>query len=229
MKALLWKDCRVNQFVLIAGTVILLLPYLVCLIFITFTQWYWPVDQMRHWNYETVTVCGSISLMLSMVTIAMLGGNAMAAERADRSAEFLFYLPPSRRSLIASKIILAVGASLLIWIVNGVTLLVIAPRLPGAPSLGDGALRAAAGDRMLHLAVTAVLILGVAWLLSAFASAKIAAICGFIAPDVIVGALLGVHYLHPFPYLKWYTTLALTGGILSFIAGTLVYLRRYEP
>ncbi|MCP4663824.1 MAG: ABC transporter permease subunit [bacterium] len=223
MKALLWKDCRVNQFVLIVGTVIFFLPYFIGLIGGIFSQWYW--------DYDSVRGLGHLSLLLSLVTITMLGGNAMAAERADRSAEFLAYLPPSRRSLIASKIILAVGGSLFVWIVNLVTILVLAPRLRGAPPL-DGALTEAPGDRLLVVVVTAVVLFGVAWLLSSFvASPAIATGGGFLAPAVVAGALMTVKYfyLQPFPFWSWYNTLGLTVGILGFVAGTVCYLRRFEP
>ncbi len=230
MRALLWKDWRINRFVLIVGTVILFLPYLFFLIHIIYTQWYWPVGQMRHWNYEIVTACAYFSLILSLVPIAMLGGKAMAAERADRSAEFLAYLPPSRRSLIASKIILAVGASLVIWIVNLGNLMVLAPRMPGAPPLADGALWQTPGTGVLVLGGTTVLIFGVAWLLSSFvASSTVATGCGVITWFGIYGGLASVHLLHPFPILGWYYTLCLTVGILGFTAGTVVYLRRFVP
>jgi len=231
MKALLWKDWCVNQFVLIVGTVLLFLPYLIFLILVIYSLRQGSAVHVNMiWEYGTMKIFGNISLTLSLLTIAMLGGNAMAAERADRSAEFLLYLPPSRRSLITSKIILAVGASLVIWIVNLLILLVVAPRLPGAPPLVDGALWQAPGDGMLFLGVTAVLFFGVAWLASSFmASPAIATSCGLLAPAVVGGILGSIHYLHRFPFPKWYNSLGLTVGILGFIAGTVVYLRRFAP
>ncbi len=233
MKALLWKDCYVNKFVLSVGSVLLFLPYVVFLILAAYSRWPGSAVHVNMiWDYQILTIFSYVSLSLSLLTIAMLGGNAMAAERADRSAEFLAYLPPSRRRLLVSKIILAAGASLLIWIVNMVTLLVLAPRLPGAPPLVDGALWQVPGETTLALGAVSVLLFGVAWFSSSFlASPAIATFCGLLAPDVLGGVLLIVRSFcyRPFPLLSWFSPLSLTLGILGFVAGTVCYLRRFEP
>ena len=55
------------------------------------------------------------SLALSQLTVALLGGNAIAGEAADCSAEFIAYLPLSRPRLLAGKLSLAFSAAVSIW------------------------------------------------------------------------------------------------------------------
>ena len=54
--------------------------------------------------------------------LALLGGNSIAGERVDRSAEFLAYLPVSRGRILASKLLVALAAVPLIWLPNLVIL-----------------------------------------------------------------------------------------------------------
>ena len=47
--------------------------------------------------------------MISQLSIALIGGNAISGERVDRSAEFLYSLPIARRKLLASKLLFALA------------------------------------------------------------------------------------------------------------------------
>ncbi len=55
------------------------------------------------------------SLALSQLTVALLAGNAMAGERADRSAECMAHVPVSRPKRMAATLILAGCAAAVIW------------------------------------------------------------------------------------------------------------------
>ena len=86
MKWLLWREYRLNRWILITGAVLLLLPYLITLIVLC-----WPNAISTGANHivDSLIVAAFYSLGISQLTVALLGGNAIAGERADRSAEFL--------------------------------------------------------------------------------------------------------------------------------------------
>ena len=88
MKWLLWKDYRHNRLVVLVGLFLLVLPYvvafgaacwqmLVCGKVISATDW---SDGLY---YSSV-----YSLFVSQLTVALIGGNVIAGERADRATEF---------------------------------------------------------------------------------------------------------------------------------------------
>lgn len=228
MKALLWKDYGVNRHVLLIGLAILVFPYVFggALIFyeaaqheLTKTSW-----------YDFWSTCSVYSVALSLLTIGLLGGNAIAGERADRSAEFLAYLPPSRRAIITSKALLAIGAGVLIWVVNLLSAYGLAAL--GGDAMPEDGFR---NEGLPILAATAALIFGVAWFASSFLSSPAIAMgLGFLAPAMIGGVVTQV-IMPPYESLLghgagwWYCTSCVILGTLCFAAGIVYYLRRVEP
>jgi hypothetical protein len=74
------------------------------------------------------------SAFASMPTIAILSGSVLATERADRSIEFLLILPPTRRQIFVSKLILVSGLySATLWVI--VSSIAISHTLAGASNL----------------------------------------------------------------------------------------------
>ena len=65
-----------------------------------------------------------------VVVAAMLGGNAIACERSDRSAHFLAYLPPTKTQILASKFLVAAGALAVLWGANCLVIYAIPPDQP---------------------------------------------------------------------------------------------------
>ena len=59
-----------------------------------------------------------LSTAASILTLTLLGGYAIACERADRSAEFLAYQPIPRSKILASKLVWPIAAAVVIWSVN---------------------------------------------------------------------------------------------------------------
>ena len=228
MKALLWKDCRVNQLVLIVGLLLAVAPFLIA-VPVNFYSERLHGALPRPWPEQLVSTA-LFSLSFSLLTIVMLGGNAVAGERADRSAEFLAYLPPSRRAIITSKAVLAIGVGLVIWIANLAVIYGLAPvtgRLSQEVALNLAAMR---NESILFLAVTSVVLFGGAWLASSFvASPAVATGLGFV-PPFVTGCLL-MYFLGPeHPDIgSWYRIIALTLGVVFFVAGVAYYLRRVEP
>ncbi len=230
MTALLWKDYRVNRLVLGLGIVLLLGPFLIFFTHNLYTGW--RFGETHWWPHWWIFTCIA-SLGGSLITIAALGGNAIAGERIDRSAEFLAYLPPSRLAVITSKIILTVGAGLLIWIVN---LAVLYGVVPLASALPNVAFYAGDGDPMTMIplfAAATVMTFGAAWLSSALMSSPgVATGIGIVAPWVVALALGLVDYLFYLTdaaVVSWFKITSVTLGLLCFVVGTVYYLRRVEP
>ena len=116
MTALLWKDYRLNRGVLLLGIALLLGPY--AAVSAIALHGHWPsLPPAGEWS-ALLLMASFLSLGLSQLTLVMLAGNSIASERADRSAEFLAYLPPSRTQILASKLLLAMLAAGVTWTVN---------------------------------------------------------------------------------------------------------------
>ena len=226
MRALLWKDYRVNRGVLVMGVALLLGPYVAVAAGTAYE--YWPVVPPAAQCAALLVVASVFSLGLSQLTLVTLAGNAIAAERADRSAEFLAYLPPSRLRILASKALLALLAAAVIWAVNLIVADIVAPAV-GTPrgNLVDGL-----ADRSI-LAASSVMLFGAAWLGSAFLTSPA------IATSLGLGATLAVPFLVAATFAllgwpredlqHWYELTCLVLGGLCFACGSAYYLRRVEP
>jgi ABC-type transport system involved in multi-copper enzyme maturation permease subunit len=227
MKALIWKDFHINMFVLAYGVVILLAP----LAAFTAVNLYAGLRYERLvWSWSELLIMNAcFGMALQLLTAAMLGGCAVAAERADRSAEFLAYLPPSRWAIITSKAVLAVGAGTLIWLVELALAHWFAPFF--GPTVEDIAIFRE--QMTVVLTPTAVLLFGAAWCASTVSpSHAIATGVGIAAPIALLAVLLGVEYFfnpRAFDLGSWYRPLCVVLGIAAFIAGIVYYVRRVEP
>jgi ABC-type transport system involved in multi-copper enzyme maturation permease subunit len=226
VRALFWKDYRLNLLILVLGLGLLLGPYLAGLLWHGYDQGL---------TLPEATACARllymlsyVSLGLSQLTLVLLGGNAVAAERADRSAEFLAYLPPSRGMILGSKALLAGSAAVLIW---GLNLLIgegVAPALSSEP-LNVWELP----SRWPTLA-GGLLLFGAGWLGSTLLeSPTFATSLGIVSPFVVAGVLAvsGMVLAWPAPgeFKDCYCATCLILGPLCFGAGTCYYLRRVEP
>ena len=115
MKWLFWKDYRHNRPIVIFGLILLLVPHLFAL---GGTYWWATHGYKGVWSHN---FAGSSlwSLIMSQLTIAVAAGNAIAGERADRSAEFLASLPIPRRKILVSKLLLVLAITAVIWVTDG--------------------------------------------------------------------------------------------------------------
>ncbi len=237
MRALLWKDYRQNRKMLIAVGVFLLIPYAIAIIAGT-------VERLRlHGEYDSYTTvswnqvffgASLWSLILLVPACGFIGGNAVAGERVDRSAEFTAYLPISRRSAIISKALLAIGACVVAALVNAG----IAYVTTGWWLLAEE-VRELRDVRMIGEAVwfggaTVVLIFGISWLVSTLTnSPPISAASGIGSVVLVAGTLALVDYIggarEPITLEGWYAGLCFVLGILGFAFGIVYYLRRVEP
>jgi ABC-type transport system involved in multi-copper enzyme maturation permease subunit len=225
LKALLWKDYRVNRLILIVGLVLLIVPHLIAWIYV------WRAHPPRQYLQWTLLAASAYSVILSQLTLTLLGGNAIAAERVDRSAEFLGYLPPSRAMIIGSKALLAFVTALVIWGVNLVVFCLVVP-WEYLPKIGRDAQMIF--EMPLYVAATGTCMFGIAWLgSSCLASPTFAIFGGLVSPLVLHLSLISCSTGLGWPAMAdvghWYVGISLALGCLCFVSGTLYYLRRVEP
>jgi ABC-type transport system involved in multi-copper enzyme maturation permease subunit len=235
MKMLLWKDYRLNRLVLVLGATLLLGPYLVLLLWSAYSP-----DVPRGFYRDSkfwagFLLTGSVtSLIFSELALALLAGNAFTCERADRSAEFLGYLPPSRLRILTSKAILVWSAAGLVW---GVNLLAVTAA-PVISAIGKNELTAnesfSIAAFFLATVATGVMFLGTGWLASCILdSPTFASATGLMTPLLLFCSFQILHVLFDWPgpeiIKELYTGSCLVVGLLCFAAGTVYYLRRVEP
>ena len=155
----------------------------------------------------------------------LLAGNAFAGERADRSAEFIACLPLKRTQLLTSKLCLLLIALAVIW---GVNLFFALIGAPVARSFIESGMFA-------QVAITGLVLFGVAWLISSLQSSPTFAVGGGIVTPLIVSMTLlliveriGVEDPNKLFGIGFFT-ISTVIGIVSFGIGTAYYLQRKEP
>jgi len=226
MTALLWKDYRLNRLVLFIGVLLLVAPFALAVGSNCYSWW-------RHGAFgawpDVLVHSGIMSLAFSLLTTGLLGGNAVAGERMDRSTEFLAYLPPTRRALVTSKALLALSALLVIWLLN---LLVIYWVAPLTGELLPHVLQSRA-ESVVTLLCLGVFLFGGSWLASCLLrSCAIATGVGVVGPVALGITLVVLREVVGYADLdvgRWYCTLNLILGSACFVAGVGYYLRRLEP
>ena len=224
MKWLIWKEYRLNRSILIFGVLALIAPYAVFAV--VFLHDFGPDVSVREFVGTVLKNAVLLSMVLSQFTLCSLGGNAIACERTDRSAEFLAYLPISRPRILAGKITLSLLCLVLIWVPN--LLVLAAVQMLEPLHLGWSGYP---WSMLVIIASTGSLLFSGAWLLSSVLESPTFAICGgLITPLFFVagGLLLESAGFEHRPGL-WYPVACLTVALAYFIAGTWYYLRRVEP
>src|SRR3954469_7816148 len=212
MKGLIWKDFHLNRPLLAIGAVLLIGLYGIGIVMEFHSTWP-KLPSSKAWA-EMLVSYSTISLYLSFIMTGLLGGYAIACERADRTANFLAFLPPSKAQILASKLIVAGCATALWWSWILFTVFVLAPRL------GGGATDFVGSYSGRGFAAMCVLTFGVGWLASACLETTIVPIILANGAPVILGLLmvfLGDLLTVPrFEMAKWATPTGLTVGIVAF-------------
>jgi ABC-type transport system involved in multi-copper enzyme maturation permease subunit len=222
MTWLLWKDYRMNRLILIVALALLIVPYALAVIL----AWYHTGVFFSNLLQKRNLLHASIwSLCLLQVTLALLGGNSIACERMDRSAEFLAYLPISRRRILASKLLVAIGLGAPTWILN-LLLLTIGLAFPTA--WVDGYFL-----RILAvIATTGLVVFCAGWFFSSMLESPTFAVClGLLTPTILWLTGLTLHNREQVPFVTlfwWLQGVCLAIAAISLVGGTLYYLRRVE-
>jgi ABC-type transport system involved in multi-copper enzyme maturation permease subunit len=221
MKALLWKDFRVNLPIMLAAVFIWAAAHAVAA-----TSLLIYAEQDQRWG-EAMFHVTAASLIFSQLLIGALGANAMATERGDRSAEFMFYLPATRREILASKFFVALAVALAIWLWHVFVMEII------CPALSAGAMPSRTPS-IFAIVSSGISLFGTAWFASSFMKSTAYALLVGLVPFAAVGALFTNNVVaRGWPpegtREGWYVGIHLTMGILAFAAGTWYYVRRVEP
>jgi len=229
MKWLIWKEYRLNRLVLIVGAVLLVAPHAAALVLALRGVGLQVRGGLLLQLSGNLMVSGLYGMLLSQLTLALLGGHAIACERADRSAEFLAYLPVARTRILAGKIALALVTVALIWIPN---LLIVRWAMAGLPEQGPR-FYADIWSAFWTLVITGLAAFCVAWLLSSFLESPTFSICGgLVTPWLVLMALAFLVWWFEWPeqvIFLGYSITCLVLGPACFAAGTWHYLRRVEP
>lgn len=230
LRALLWKDLRINRLPLLIGAFMMITPYIVVGVAVTHMPLWQEATAASAWAVLLTTGC-HFSLLCSQPALAMLSGHTIAVERGDRSAEFLGYLPPSRSLVLISKALVLVGAFLSVW---GLNLLLQATAFWLSSDTDT------AGELTSHLATLpriagiGLLAAGAGWCASANVENSGPAVAlGLAAPMVLFSVLQATHSAFNTPddlsFGSVYFTLCPILAVVFFTTGTFCYLRRVEP
>ncbi len=226
LKALFWKDVRINRLPLLTGVVLLIVPYFLAIGTFSLN----PPSGGTSAMWGSILVLGSMySLGLSQFTLAVLAGNVIAVERVDRSAEFLGYLPPSKAQILLSKSALLIGTGIVVTAVNLATMMV-------ANSLVGSLNASAPGMSILdfsQISLVGVGAAGVGWAASAkFETTGVPVLIAIATPMMVPGAFYLTYFAFGWPLEELSgTTILLTCGLVGavfFVVGWIYYLRRVE-
>jgi ABC-type transport system involved in multi-copper enzyme maturation permease subunit len=226
MRQLLWKDYRLNRGLLILGVVALVGVYVVGLA--SELSHTWPaMPSAKSWA-DALYSYGHLALGVLPYVAALLGGNAIACERADRSAYFLAYLPPTKWRILTSKFIVAACAVVIFWGGNLLLMYTIAPLL--APEPADFMYMFGTPSAALP---GCLFTFGIGWLGSAYFEKPTVPVLAALASPVVLGmalftlaSLLGISRIE---LAEWSGTVGLIIGVVAFGVGTWYYCRRVEP
>lgn len=235
MKWLLWKEYRLHRLILCVSAGLIVLPYAVPAVRP-------PHDYLAEvWSYAAWSYAAFIGIILSVLPMALLGGNAFATERADGSAEFLAYQPIDRRSIVISKLVFPLVTALVSWSVPMGVLTIARARHADLETLSTNQFLSI--HQFYMFIAIGFCAFSAAWLVSSLQNSPTFAIgAGMAAPIVIMFLIAGSCWLlwlitrsnslfglfDSHVELIW-AAINLIAGTLFLAAGTRHYLRRVEP
>ena len=227
MNWVLWREYRLNRWILVLGAVSLVSPYVAALLFLWTGSLF---DGVVPSGSELFGGAVVFSFIASQLVLAILGGNSIAGERADRSAEFIAYLPVSRTQRLRAKWTVAVALLIVSWgvssLVSGI-LMFRYPELVQYPGRFWGYVLAA-----LCLAATSLAVYGLCWLISSYTNNPALAVVGGVMTPAIAILLAINTTVSESNILFWLITHAivcLAVACLCLWTGTRHYLNRVEP
>jgi len=227
MRWLFWKEYRLNRLIVYVTLFLMVFPHLFALYAIWWRYRHYGIPAGTWLDY--LAVSSLYGLCLSQAALALIGGNAMAGERADRSAEFQAYLPLTRGKILGAKLLMALAIAGMIWLTNA-SILCMLGRDNGYEFWRNTEELIVV---LANTATTGLTFFGVAWLFSSFLTSPTFSVCaGLITPLLVVSGVAYIDYLFEIRDLNiglWYRAICLTAAPVCFALGTWLYLRRVEP
>jgi ABC-type transport system involved in multi-copper enzyme maturation permease subunit len=224
MKALLWKDMRINGAVIAYALATSVGLFIALAVINQIVQWRTGCFY-KEWP-DLFVVAATLSLVLELATAVLLGGCAFASERADRTAEFMAYMPVSRGRIVASKALLALAvfAFIGIWDIGTVFSLERWHNLEEGNSIWKP---------ISVFAAISWCMFGSAWFASSISrSHGLSAAVGILVPIGCAGAMMSLTKLMGWSenWLDRGMPIILAAlGTAGFVAGVRYYLWRVEP
>ncbi len=231
MMNLLWKDYRQNRALLLAVAILGFGPYVFAGSAVLIERLLDP-PATYVW-VGAIFTASCVSMALSILLAAFLGGNAIAGERADRSAEFAALLPLPRGRSVASRALVTFVPALVLWLIGSLALAGVFWKISKAPHVQFDTSGVPAGILCTFLGV--LLLFGLGWLYSSLLRNPAIAAAAAVGTAVTLGvATLSLMSLVPPGPLekRIVVTLICTAAglaVLSFCTGVLLTLRRQEP
>jgi ABC-type transport system involved in multi-copper enzyme maturation permease subunit len=177
MRWLLWKDYRQNRLLVFTALFLLLAPHVIAIC--AAVRYKLLDDPVASHGLEFLASSSLFSVALSQVAAALIGGNLIAGERVDRSAEFLFSLPYTRRRLLASKLLLAIAVMAPGWVVNAL----VACSVWWLGGISASKFAPSVAEMLGWVALGGLVFFCVAWLLSSLCrSTAVASVGGMMIP-----------------------------------------------
>jgi hypothetical protein len=222
LRTLIWKDVLGNRFPLLLAASLFVASYGVAAIL----GWLDPSlsAQPPGRRLFNVVLAGSLaSHAVAQLSLMVLSGNLIAVERADRSAEFLAYLPPSRGMVLLAK------SSLLAF--TAILLFLLPLAIGGVGAWISGSFQADVFRRGVSIVgyISAIGFCGsgIGWLGSCCLQSNAVAILFAILTPWILGILVAVSGGTESPAILVAANLSV--GLAGFLFGTRHYLHRVEP
>jgi ABC-type transport system involved in multi-copper enzyme maturation permease subunit len=227
MIQLLIKDLRVHRMALLAAAALWTIGPA-----ITWLTWLLRGPSMAKYGGDYISTMGFAALFLTIALAALLGGDSFAAERRDKTADFLAMLPVTRRKIILSKLILGAAIILILWAMALGTLVLSTIVTPMEFRQLGGDTQSPWYPILCCMALT-IMAYGTSWLLSIFLKeplgATILAVMGMVAIMTLVGVYVSRNRMTDEDSFWMFSYLPLVVGIFSWIAGSCHYARRVEP
>ena len=239
---LVWKEYRQHRLIVLGMLFLLALPYVVfpimaCVVWLRHWEPYQGLSDWLHLFHGA----SQFSFWVSQIALLVIGGNVIASERIDRSAEFQSNLPISRWRSLAGKVLLVLLMFAAIW-------------LPDAAvfwgtryeSWRNGPM---ALEYTVRMATAGVTFFCVAWFISSLLNSPAIAVCaGLVAPWLAWALVWLAMWAHGFEHYAgkyvatshgcinmsqavlefWAHTTCLTVSAICFVLGAWLYLRRAE-
>ena len=230
MIALLHKDIRLNRMVLIIAIAMTVVPYCIAAVFVLNEAYAASMPIHRSWP-NLLLAANHFCLMHWPIAAALLGGNSFACERADRSAEFLAYLPPTKRLVATSKLFVAILVGAGFWGINLFLFWI------GTAHIGDDTFQYLDLSEAMpksSFAMIGLLTFGVGWMASSVLhSTGPAVVLGLAAPVFLFACLQFTSWALGWPdngaFSRWFTSVGMSIGLLSCLGGWTLFLGRREP
>jgi hypothetical protein len=224
LKALLWKDFRVQRVALLAALCVIAAPYG----YVVYNHLgNGAVASSAAGLLADLDYAGQLTLMASLLIVAMLAGAAFASERSDRSHEFLAALPPTRLMILGSKAVVVLAATGALWLLNPYVFVRIARvfTVEWRPS-------GVSEDAVLGtVSAMALSVLGAGWFGSILVSNPASSLLiGLLSPFFSLLFAYGIcdPTRNEDGFHFTFVCACLVLGVSSLVGGTICYLRREE-